>query len=164
VAEGESGAYYELTPQPWGDFVPYSSAARQDYDFQGEYSGRLAVNVLRQTDHEPMVRVFLIDSVWPKKYNMPESVWQQRYEEPRERVPYYYQRAMFEPDGTHLVLEPDWKQYLNGNALQDNPRLRDEIAASRPYMATSLPTGRNARQGTEDPLIPASYDSAPAGE
>jgi hypothetical protein len=149
VAEGESGAHYELTPQPWGSFVPYGSAARHDLDYFGYFSGRVAANVLRQTEHEPISRIYLIDSVWPKKYNIPESTWQARYSEPRARVPYFYLRAAYSPAGELESLEPDWKNFLTGRALQDNPRLQAEVRAAQPFIATSL-SGSGPRAAREE--------------
>ncbi|MCA9029812.1 MAG: hypothetical protein KDA66_03330 [Planctomycetaceae bacterium] len=134
IAEGESGTCYELTPAPWGDFAPYGSADRATYDYLGNHSGRLANNVLRHTEHEPIVCVHLVDECWPKKYNLPEAVWNKHYEEEQQRPAYYYLRASYDPDGGVINLNTDWKNYLITESIKDNPRLRTEYAVGQPFM------------------------------
>ena len=45
IAEGESGDFYRLTPAPWGDFVPFATAPRQDYDAHNMFTGKIAANI-----------------------------------------------------------------------------------------------------------------------
>ncbi|MCA9052688.1 MAG: hypothetical protein KDA75_02575 [Planctomycetaceae bacterium] len=135
VAERLSGNYYELTPAPWGEFVPYGSAYRRDYDYQGQYSGRIITNVLSHTEHEPITRVYMVDEIWSRKYNLPESLWKQRYDEPYDKYSYNYLRAVYLPSGEQLQLHYDWKQHLASRALLANPRLMEEVSRAQPYLA-----------------------------
>lgn len=151
VAEGLSGNYYELSPAPWGNFIPFGSAARHDYDGQAQYSGRIATNVLKHTDHEPITRVFLIDESWPRKYNLPEHLWKQRYDEPQDKYSYNYLRAEYTPEGECAQLHYPWKTHLTSRALMANPRLMEEVARTQPFMATS------SRPAGQSMVTPVSY-------
>ena len=64
IAEGESGKYYELTPPPWGEFVPFGSAERHHYDGSTVYTGQITAHILAHTDHEPITQVVLVEESW----------------------------------------------------------------------------------------------------
>ena len=49
IAVGESGQYYEITPPPWGEFVPFGSAERHTYDSSASFTGILTAHVLEHT-------------------------------------------------------------------------------------------------------------------
>lgn len=136
VAEGESGHWYDVSPA-WGDIRPFGSATRQDYDAWGIYSGRIAANTLRHTRHEPIVRVMLVEQLWSKKYNLPDSLWQRQFDEPKEPRSYYYIRSLFEPDGTLTTLHYDWRSNLAYHAISDNPALRARVAGARQHFVSN---------------------------
>lgn len=94
VGEGESGTYYDLSSGPWGEFHPYSNLDRRHYDYREVNQRNIAENVLRQTDHEEIVRAYIIEENWPKKYNMPEYIWNRLYDEPKEFKSYYNVRQV----------------------------------------------------------------------
>ena len=99
VAEGESGQLYELTPTPWGEFHPYSNLSREHYDSFHNHAWRVGVNCLKQTQHEPMTRMYLIEETWSKKYNLPEPLWARLHEGPRKVRRYFHVDAIYQPDG-----------------------------------------------------------------
>ncbi len=135
VAEGESGTYYDASPY-WRELCPFGADERRHYDYDATHSGTIATNVLRRTDHEPIVRVLLVDEMWSKKYNLPEPLWRLRYEEPQQKRSYYYIRGQFRPDGVALERYRNWTNELAFQAMMNNPRSRDEIARSRPYVTS----------------------------
>ncbi len=135
VAEGESGQYYDVTP-PWGNYYPYGSVERQDYDSWGFYSGQVAANTLKQTQHEPIVRVMLVEQIWSKKYNLPDHLWKQRFDESKDPRMYYYLRSIFDADGVVTTRHYDWESNLSYYSVIDNPALRNTMARSRPMIVT----------------------------
>ncbi|MCA8999244.1 MAG: hypothetical protein KDA80_19785 [Planctomycetaceae bacterium] len=145
IAEGESGQYYDVSP-PWPELRPFGADRRFHYDHSAVYCGRIAANVLRQTEHEPIVRVLAVDEVWSKKYNLPDSLWERRYEEPREKRSYYYIRGIYETNGAVAQRHLDWTNHLSYQALIDNPRLREDISRSRPYLTSDSFSSSNPYQ------------------
>ncbi len=139
IAEGESGQHYDVTP-PWKEFYPFGSAERHDYDTWGLYSGPVAANTLKQTQHEPIVRVMLVEQLSSKKYNLPDHLWKQRFDEPKDPRTYYYLRSIFDADGSVTTRHFDWESNLSHYTVIDNPALRNTVARSRPYvMADRFP-------------------------
>ena len=100
IAEGESGQYYRLTPTPWGEYHPYSDLGREHYDSFHNHSVRIGVNCLKQTEHEPILRVYLVEESWPKKFNLPDPLWSQIHEQPPEPYHYFHVDAVYSPEGT----------------------------------------------------------------
>ncbi|MBW3542605.1 MAG: hypothetical protein KY476_20270 [Planctomycetes bacterium] len=138
VGEGESGRYYELAPGPWGPFRPFGKLDRRNYDPNGIYAGRLALNCLRHTRHEPIVRIFVVEESWPKKFNLPEHLWAMRYEEPKDVQTYYRVRHVLTGEGALVETYSPWLEYQAGLALADNPRLRADARRSTPFYAISV--------------------------
>ncbi len=138
VAEGQSGQLYELTPTPWGEFHPYSDLSREHYDSFHNHAWRVGINCLKQTDHEPMTRMYLIEETWSKKYNLPDELWAQVDEEPRESRHYFHVDAVYQPDGT---------------LVQQNSTFHDQHRAS--WLASSLRghSDRNRQQILTGPLL-----------
>jgi hypothetical protein len=132
IAEGESGQYYDVTP-PWGEFVPFGSAGRHDYDASTSFTAVIAEHVLNHTDHEPMTEIILVEEAWSKKYNLPASIYESRYEEPLEKRSYFRPRVVLSSDGEIRERCLDWTSWLAHQALADNPRLQRDIA-NRPFM------------------------------
>lgn len=100
IAEGESGQFYALTPTPWGEFHPYSDLGREHYDTFHSHARRIGANCLKQTQHEPIKCMYLIEETWSKKFNLPEPLWAQLHEDPPNRQHYFHVDAVFEPDGS----------------------------------------------------------------
>lgn len=151
LGEGASGQYYALTPVPWGDFHPFGKIGRQNYDPNAMHVGRMGVNALRYTDHEPIDRIVVIEETWPKKYNLPDHLWNRRYAEPKDKQSYYHLRAVFGADGTLVQRNPLWEQVLAQQVVMDNPRLMSDMTKGRPYFVLD-PSLRN-----RSAVTPASY-------
>ncbi len=137
VGEGESGTYYELTPGPWKQFMPYGDLARAHYDVLGNAQRSMALNALKRTDHEPMRRIVMIEEVWPKHYNMSDQAWAARFDEPKDPLAYYWQRSEMAEDGTVLGHVPEYLSYLRMKSVSDNPRLIDDLHRGRDHFVLS---------------------------
>lgn len=144
VAEGESGKYYDLAPAPWGEFQPWGTLGRRHYDAFYNHGGRLAHNVLKNTSHEPITRVFVIEECWPKKYDLPDSIWKARYgDEPKDVQKYCRLRTELLPCGTETCRYASWLSCQNMRILSSNPRLQAESQAGKPmFMIESERLGR----------------------
>ena len=134
IAQGESGQYYEVTPPPWGEFVPFGSAERHHYDCSAAFTGTIAAHILDHTDHEPITEVSLIEEAWSKKYNLPDSIYESRYEAPNQKQSYFRTRVLLSSDGTVRERYFDWTSWLSHQAVIDNPRLQQDMA-SRPFLS-----------------------------
>ena len=108
VAEGASGALYELTPTPWTAYRPFSTLGREHYDYHGHHASRIGVNCLRQTEHEPIVRMFVVEETWSKKFNLPDSLWSRIHEEPRRSHHYFNVNTIHHPDGQLMARHPSF--------------------------------------------------------
>lgn len=139
IGEGESGIFYDLNP-PWKELQVFGATDRRHIDTWGLYSGRVAANTLRHSTHEPIIRVFAVEEVWSKKYNLPHHQWVQRFEEPKEKVSYYYLRSIYEPDGTVVHNQVPWPQHLADSDLRRDPVLLQEIARMQPHLPVVEPT------------------------
>ena len=133
VAEGESGTYYDISSAPWGDFKPFGSVSRQNYDLLGIHLPRIARNVLTHTKHEPITRVLVIEELWPKKYNLRDEVWSQLHNSPKDVYSYYNLWAVLDGGGQPVNVYPNWYSKQAVYSVSNNPRLHQEASASRPY-------------------------------
>lgn len=140
VGQGESGEWYDLSP-PWGEMVPFGSASRRDYDVFHLHSGKIARMTLDHTDHEPIHRIMMVEEAWPKRYNLPDEVWKRRTPDPKIPHSYYHVVATYGLDGTLEAKQAGWTNVLAHNALINNPRLRDDIARSKPFLTIENLTG-----------------------
>ncbi len=146
IAEGESGKYYNVAPGPWGEFQPYGSQDRRQYDPSGKYCGKMGLNTLKHTAHEPITRVFVIEESWPKKYNMPDSYWALRYDEPKNISRYYHTRQVLTGEGYVLQNHSQWMSQQSQKIVLDNPQLRRDMSRNRPFFAVKTkPVSRNAQ-------------------
>ncbi|GAB4143220.1 MAG: hypothetical protein Tsb009_14190 [Planctomycetaceae bacterium] len=148
VGEGESGKYYELAPGPWGDFRPFGSIGRQHYDGMGNHAPKLALNALRHTKHEPITRIFVIEQIWAKKYNLPDKLWKKRFDEPKQVHKYHHIRHVFSPDGSVVQSFPSWFSQQYSHAVANNPRLKNEQRKGRPFFTMKY------RNRTRDIIAP----------
>ncbi len=135
IAEGASGTYYELTPAPWGDFTPYGSIARRNYDKLGVYMPRFANNILRHTKHEPITQVFVVEELWAKKYNMRDAVWSKIHRGPKDVHTYYNLWAVLDGNGAPSAVYPNWYSKQAIYTISNNPRLHAEASRSRSYFS-----------------------------
>jgi hypothetical protein len=135
IAEGESGQFYQLSPSPWGDFTPYGPYSRLHYDSLKVAQSRIVTNTLRQTDHEPIVKVYVVEEAWNKKFNVPEFVWKQLHDEPQEPLHYYSLWTTFHPDGTLIANNPSILQHWYYDSISDNPRLEADQKRTRAVLA-----------------------------
>ncbi|MEZ6123238.1 MAG: hypothetical protein R3C49_08705 [Planctomycetaceae bacterium] len=58
-----------------GRVHPFGHVARIHYDNTNLLLPRHIDSVLKHTDHEQVDRVFVIEEVWPKQYNLPPSLY-----------------------------------------------------------------------------------------
>jgi len=135
IGEGESGTYYELAPGPWGSFQPYGKLDRHQYDHGNVGLLKIGQNTLKQTDHEPMARIFVVEEVWAKKYNLPDPVWNRAFDEPKQITKYYRTRNIYTGTGEPLSAKAPWVASLNANSVWNNPRLKNETRSHRPVFA-----------------------------
>ena len=133
IAQGESGKYYELAPGPWGEFQPFGSIGRRHYDVNGGHAPKLALNALRQTKHERITRIIVIEEVWAKQYNLPDKLWNRQFDEPKDIHKYYQVRHVFTPDGGIVRSYPSWLGLQYTLAVSDNPRLKAEQRSGKPF-------------------------------
>jgi hypothetical protein len=146
IAEGESGAYYRLSPAPWNTFAPYGDLERDQYDALGNTHHKIAMNTLRHTEHEPISRFFLVEETWPKKYNLPDHVWTERFDEVKDPHSYFWLKQTFSGEGVVLQSNPDFISYLTGLSITDNPRLKADSLRGKPFFAVD-PAHRTASSG-----------------
>lgn len=138
IAEGVSGRYYNVLPGPWGECRPYGDLGRHHHDVDGTMSCRLAMNVLRQTQHEDIVRMSVIEETWSKKYNMPDEQWAMRWETPKDPKHYYTLRHIITDEGALLQSFDNFFAQQNGRDLASNPRLAAQANQSQPFYAVSV--------------------------
>ena len=142
VGEGESGGFYRLSPAPWSTFAPYGDLERSQYDVIGNAYARIALNTLQHTQHEPIVRFFVIEECWPKKYNLSDQLWAARFDEPKDSHSYFWVKTTFAADGSVLQGNRDYISHLTAMAIQDNPRLKADSLRGKPFYAVD-PVHRN---------------------
>jgi len=111
----------------------------------------MARNTLRQTQHEPMNRLLLVEEAWPRKFNLPDEYWSRRYIEPKDKKSYFQIRRVTTPEGQLLQERPTWLARASQDCLMNNPRLRREVAAGREFYAVN-PTPRR------EVVTPTSYE------
>lgn len=133
IGEGESGKFYQLAPGPWGDFNPFGDISRHHYDPFVNHAITIAHNTLRHADHEPMQRIFVVDEVWAKKFNLADPLWERRYTESKQPHSYYHLRQVFDGQGQLITLYPGWFDYQAGLCLSDNPRIWREAQQGKPF-------------------------------
>ena len=162
VAEGESETYYDLTQPPWGELHAFGYIGRENYDQYNNHTGAVALNVLKHTSHEPIVRILVIEESWPKKLNLPESVWNLRYDLPKDRHSYFRLRQVMLPDGTVTQNFNSFLAYQSGRLATDNPRLVQQMKSGTPmfFHDGGISVGRDAYLGPPSAAIPVSGPSA----
>jgi hypothetical protein len=132
IAQGESGTYYDLAPPPWGSLRPWGAWDRQHYDPWNNHMVRMGTTTLRYTEHEPISKIWVVEEIWAKKYDLPDAIWNRRYDEAKDPYSYYRVRSESTGDGQLIASYISWAQYQQMVALGDNPRLYAESQRNRP--------------------------------
>ena len=141
IGQGESGRFYQVAPAPWRQIKPFGDLERQHYDPFANHSGTIALNTLKNTQHEPMRKIMVIEENWAKKFNLPDSLWSQRYTEEKQPYSYFHLRKEYTPDGTLVTNNQSWFEYQDHLCLSDNPRLRlDSQKGKAIYQMPSIAT------------------------
>ena len=143
VAEDIHGQYFEVKP-PWGEFTPFGHVPRVHYDVSNSLVPRHIKNVLSHTSHPEIDRVYVIQEIWPKQFNIPDHLWSQYFEESRDRMSYYNLRAVCTESGTVLNSYPDWFVAQTLKSVADNPRLQLAAKRAQPYYNTFVNPSRTA--------------------
>ena len=85
------------------------------------------------TQHEPIERVFAVQEVWPKQYNLPPELYQEYFARENDKLPYFHVRAICSENGSPLQVYPSWFDQQSLKTVYDNPRLQKQA-----HQATSL--------------------------
>mgnify|MGYP003445690221 CR=1 FL=1 len=153
VAEDTSGNYYEVR-EPWGAFQPYGNVDRIHYDVSSHLVPRHINNVLSHTSHPEIDRVYVVQEIWPKQFNVPAHLWSYNFREPMEKVSYFHLQAIRRADGSNIESYPDWFNQQTLLTIADNPRLKLASREGTPYYNTFFdPTANNIQnrfQATSD--------------
>lgn len=148
IGEGESGAFYQVAPAPWGAIQPYGNVDRRHYDPHCLLAPRLIKNILDHTRHEPLRRIYLVDETWAKKFNIPDHLWEQRYVEAKDPQHYFHVRGLLDGDAEFLELNPTWLDEQYARVIWSDERLLSEAQRSRPmYGHDAERTLARRRQG-----------------
>ena len=135
IAEGASGEFYDIR-EPWGEFHPFGHVARIHYDNTNILLPKHIDNVLSHTEHEPIDRVFVIEEVWPKQYNLPPKLYQHYFGRANDKLSYFHLRAVCQDNGAVITSYPDWYTQQALNAIYDNPRLRRQSRDASSFYGT----------------------------
>ena len=153
IAETTDGKFLDVK-EPWGEFQPFGNLGRVQYDATSQMFSRQIRHVLRRTQHDEIDRVFVVQEMWPKQYNMPRRIWDHYYSSPPDKVSYHHIRAICSPDGNPITLYPDWVAQQRLNSIADNPRLQREVQQAQASVNT-LYTPRNRDDGRATAARPA---------
>ncbi len=129
IAEGSSGKYYEVK-EPWGEFRPFGHRGRIQYDHTNHMLSRHVENILSHTDHERIDRVFIVQEVWPKQYNLPPKLYSEYFEQEQDKVSYFNLRAVCAANGQPVQSYQDWFARQRMASTFDNPRIRQQASSS----------------------------------
>ncbi len=92
---------------------------------------RMGAVTLKYTDHEPMVKMYVVEEIWAKKYDLPDAIWNRRYDEAKDPYSYFRVRGEYTPDGQLMARYVPWAHYQQLVGLSKNPRLYAESQKSR---------------------------------
>lgn len=148
VAEDSDGRFYRVR-EPWGAFTPFSDVDRVNYDVSNNLSPRHIEHVLAHSKHPPIDRVYVVEEIWGKQYNVPDKLWSYYFREPKEKRAYYNLRAICNARGGLIESYPSWFAVQTLQAIADNPRLQRESQQTTPYYNTFFnPSLEKARGAT----------------
>ena len=112
VAEDTEGNYYEVR-EPWGAFQPFGNVDRVHYDVSSHLIARHINHVISHTSHPEIDRVYVVQEIWPKQFNVPAHLWSYNFREPMEKVSYFHLKTICTASGilhrivSGLVQPPD---------------------------------------------------------
>lgn len=149
IAEGASGRFYDVR-EPWGEFQPFGHVARIHYDHTNHMLSRHIHNVLKHTQHEEIDRVYVVQEVWPKQYNLPPELYARYFEQESDKHPYFHLRAVCSDRGRPIQVFPSWFSQQTLNSLYDNPRLAQQSRRANSLYST-LYTPRATGPGSTSP-------------
>jgi hypothetical protein len=145
VAEDVDGNYYSVR-EPWGAFLPFGNVERVNYDVSNNLTPRHIRHVLEHSSHPPIDRVYVVQEIWPKQFNVPDHLWSYQFHEPKDMVSTYSLRAICNAVGTPLETYPDWFNAQTLKAIADNPRLQQASQQAKPYYNTFFNPSRMESQ------------------
>lgn len=152
IAEGASGQFYDVK-EPWGEFQPFGHVARIHYDQTNHLLPNHIESILSHTTHEPIDRVYVVQEVWPKQYNLPPRLYEHYFAKPNDKLSYFHLRAVCTDSGGLMQSHPDWHTQQALNSVYDNPRLQQQAQqASSMYNTLFTPGSSNSRSTFANPL------------
>ncbi len=143
IGEDADGNYYAVE-EPWGAVTPSGDVPRIHHDVNNTLLSRHVKNVLDHSAHPPIDRVYVVQELWPKQYNVPEHLWANCFYEPKDPTVYYNLRVICDAKGNWLDSYPDWFAVQNHQAVVENPRLQRASAQGTPFDNTFF-TPRTAK-------------------
>lgn len=147
LGEDEDGNFYAVE-EPWGAFNPFGDVARINYDVSNSLISRHIRHVLEHSSHPPIDRVYVIQEIWPKQFNVPDHLWARYFHEPKDPVSYYNLRAVCDAQGMPVETFPDWFAAQTLKSVADNPRLQRAAQMATPYYNTFFNPGMMNSQGS----------------
>ncbi len=135
IAEDANGTFYEVR-EPWGAFTPFGNVDRINYDVSNHLVARHINNVISHTSHPDFDRVYIVQEIWPKQFNVPSNLWSYNFSEPMEKVSYFHLRSICTANGNSIETYPDWFNRQTLMTISDNPRLQQAAREATPYYNT----------------------------
>lgn len=123
IAQDSNGQFLDVR-EPWGEFHPFGHVARIHYDNTNHLLPKHIEHVLDRSIHDRIDRVYVVEEVWPKQYNLPPRLFQEYFNRPNDKLSYFHVRGVFSEDGVAMSLNPDWHTRQRLNAVYNNPRLQ----------------------------------------
>lgn len=148
IGEDADGNYYAIV-EPWGPVTPCGHVPRINHDVNNNLLPRHIRNVLDHSQHPPIDRVYVVQEIWPKQYNVPDHLWSQCFHEPKDKMLYYNLRAICNSHGTCLESYPDWFNVQTLQVVADNPRLQRESQQSTPFDNTFFSPSEIKKRGSQ---------------
>jgi hypothetical protein len=153
VAEDADGNYYDVR-EPWGAFQPYSDVDRVHYDVSDHLIARHINHVISHTSHPEIDRVYVVQEIWPKQFNVPAHLWSYNFHEPMEKVSIFHLKSICTATGSRIESYSDWFDKQTLMTISDNPRLQQASREATPYYNTFFdPAANNLKnrfQATSD--------------
>jgi len=142
VAEDAKGNYYEVR-EPWGAFTPFGNVDRINYDVSNNLIARHINHVISHTSHPEIDRVYVVQEIWPKQFNVPAHLWSYNFHEPMEKLSYFHLKSICTANGSAIELYPDWFNRQILMTISDNPRLQQASREATPYYNTFFDPAAN---------------------
>ena len=98
-----------------------------------------------RTENQPIMRVYAVEELWPKKFNTPDHLWARLHSEPKDQQSYFNVRIIMEADGRVVETHPPWLVTQTINFMAENPRLKADAWRNQPFFA--VPGSSNPGSG-----------------